>query len=115
MLQRQRRIRMQVSQLKDTALFAFALWLAHAARVTWDPEGKVEPFSTFVSLYIVLIPGAPLILEWQGFYSRPLIARRRDTAWRLLKGCVVATAVVVFATFFMKAVPARGVYRSEEH
>lgn len=110
MLGRHRQIRMQVSQLKDSALFAVSLWLAHVVRTLFDPRGIIESFSAFMGLYVVLIPGVPLILEWQGFYSRPLIPRRTDTAWKLFKGCLATTIGVVFITFFMKELPARGVY-----
>jgi exopolysaccharide biosynthesis polyprenyl glycosylphosphotransferase len=128
MLRRHRQLRTQIYQLKDTALFAVALWLAHATRTVWDwdfglsrylfetyhwevfnPERGIEPFSQFQWLYVLLIPTVPLILEWQGFYDRPLIARRRDTAWRLFKGTLITTVLVVLASFFYKTLPSRGV------
>src|SRR6185436_695740 len=130
MLRRQRQIRIQLNQLKDTALFGLALWLAHFtrerldwnvlgipsylhARYGWalfDTTRVIEPFSAFVWLYVVLIPGVPLILESQGFYDRPLIARRRDIGWKLLKSCILTTIGVILCTFFMKEAPARGVF-----
>ena len=130
MLRHHRQLRTQFNQLKDTALFAIALWLAHWVRSVWDldlfgvgrmlwerfhwemlnPAHAPEPFSEFQWLYVVLIPGVPLILESQGFYDRPLIARRRDTAWRLFKGTVLATAGIILCSFFYKALLARGVF-----
>jgi exopolysaccharide biosynthesis polyprenyl glycosylphosphotransferase len=129
MLRRHRQLRTQINQLKDTTLFAVALWLAHSVRSAWDwdifgianylhgrfrweifnPSHAIEPFSEFQWLYVILIPAVPLILESQGFYDRPLIARRRDTAWRLFKGAVLTTIGVILATFFYKALLARGV------
>ncbi len=116
-------------QLKDTTLFGVALWLAHWVRSAWEfdlfglggfffhrlgwaifnPDHPIEPFSDFQWLYVVLIPGVPLVLESQGFYARPIIARRRDTAWRLLKGTIITTMLVIIATFFGKELLARGV------
>ena len=58
---------------------------------------------------MILIPAVPLILESQGFYDRPLITRRMDTAWRLFKGAIFITFGVIIATFFYKALLARGV------
>lgn len=110
MLRRHQQLRTQVCQLKDSALFALSLWLAHGIRVALDPYGYVEPFKAFISLYVVLIPGVPLILELQGFYNRPLVARRRDTAWRLLKGCAITATCLILVTFFLKEAPARGVF-----
>jgi len=129
MLRRHRQLRTQVNQLKDTTLFAVALWLAHWARSEWDldlfgigtrlfgatnweflnPNHPIEPFSAFEWLYLILIPAVPLILESQGFYDRPLVARRRDTAWRLVKGTVLTTVGVIICTFFYKTLLARGV------
>jgi exopolysaccharide biosynthesis polyprenyl glycosylphosphotransferase len=129
MLRRHRQLRTQLCQLKDTALFAVALWLAHATRAAWDadvfglrtllfqrfgwnlldPARQVEPFSEFQWLYILLIPAVPLILESQGFYDRALIARRRDTAWKLFKGAIITTVAVILCTFFVKTLLARGV------
>jgi exopolysaccharide biosynthesis polyprenyl glycosylphosphotransferase len=110
MLRRHRQLRTQLCQLKDSALFCLALWLAHALRAAWDPKGYVEAFSAFAGLYVVLIPGAPLLLEFQGFYNRALIARRRETAWRLLKGCAATTVSLILVTFLLKESPARGVF-----
>jgi exopolysaccharide biosynthesis polyprenyl glycosylphosphotransferase len=129
MLRRSRQLRTQINQLKDTTLFAVALWLAHWARTAWDldlfglgslfytqfgweifnPNHAIEPFKDFQWLYILLIPGVPLILESQGFYDRPLVARRRDTAWRLFKGSALTTVGVIICTFFGKELLARGV------
>jgi exopolysaccharide biosynthesis polyprenyl glycosylphosphotransferase len=110
MLRRHRQLRTQFCQLKDSALFCIALWLAHGLRAAWDPKGYVEPFTAFLGLYVVLIPGVPLLLELQGFYNRPLIPRRRDTAWRLFRGCVATTMSLILVTFFLKESPARGVF-----
>jgi exopolysaccharide biosynthesis polyprenyl glycosylphosphotransferase len=129
MLRRNRQLRSQLHQLKDSALFGLALWLAHVFRTTWDfdpfgmgrvlhdrfgwdifnPAHVIEPFSAFQWLYVLLIPGVPLILESQGFYARPLVPRRRDTAWRLLKATAITTMLVIIATFFGKEALARGV------
>ena len=121
MLRRHRQIRIQFNQLKDTALFAIAFWLAFLTRTTWDEAffGFAETlyrqfplkiftpnhynngvFSPYVLFYLILIPGVPLVLESQGFYDRPLVPRRRDTAWRLFKAAVFTTVVVIICSFF---------------
>ncbi len=129
MLRRHRQLRTQLNQLKDTGLFAVALWLAHWVRSEWDwdlfgfatliyskfhwelfnPAHPIESFQNFQWLYIILIPGVPLVLESQGFYDRPLIANRRDTAWRLFRASLLTTVGVILCTFFYKTLLARGV------
>ena len=115
MLRRDRQLRTQIHQLKDAALFALALWLSHLIRYNLPSEflgWKFEPiaaFDSFVWLYLIIIPGVPLVLESQGFYQRPLFAPRRETAWLLFKGCLLATVGVILVTFLVRESPARGV------
>lgn len=115
MLRRDRQLRTQIHQLKDAALFALALWLSHLIRYHLPSEflgWKIEPiaaFDRFVWLFLIIIPGVPLVLESQGFYQRPLFAPRRETAWLLFKGCLLATVGVILVTFLFRESPARGV------
>lgn len=111
MLRRDRQLRAQVYQLKDAALFALALWLAHWLRSHWSPsilEGReIEHFDKFVWLYLIIIPGVPLILESQGFYKRPLFCSRKETAWILFKSCLLVTFGVILVMFLFKSTLSR--------
>jgi exopolysaccharide biosynthesis polyprenyl glycosylphosphotransferase len=115
MLRRDRQLRTQIYQLKDAALFALGLWLAHWLRfhvpeeLLWWKFEPIAPFDRFVWLYLIIIPGVPLVLEAQGFYQRPMFASRRETAWRLFKGCLVATVGVILVMFLFRIELARGV------
>jgi len=108
MLQRDRQLRTQVYQLKDAALFALALWFAHYLRTLVTPEffgwkfDPIQGFDQFVWLYLIIIPGAPLILESQGFYQRPVFSSLRETAWLLFKGCALVTMGVILVFFFFR-------------
>ena len=115
MLRRDRQLRTQICQLKDAALFALSLWLAHLWRshfpekflfLHFDP---IDSFDAFIWLYLIIIPGAPLVLESQGFYQRPISATRRETAWLLFKGCFVAALGVILFLFLFRYNLARGV------
>ena len=116
MLRRDRQLRTQISQLKDAALFAVALWLAHLWRfhfpekVLWWTFDPIGDFEKFVWLYLIVIPGAPLVLESQGFYRRSPSASRLETAWILFKSCfMVAVGVILFLYLFRYSDLARGV------
>src|SRR5687768_9150676 len=108
MLRRDRQLRTQIYQIKDAALFALALWIAYLLRATLDLnilEAKaLSPFEHFAWLYLMIVPVAPLILELQGFYQRPLLSSRAATGWLLFKGCVFMTLgiIVVLFLFNMK-------------
>jgi exopolysaccharide biosynthesis polyprenyl glycosylphosphotransferase len=116
MLRRDRKIRMQIHQLMDAGLFALSFWLAYALRSNQDIIdlfGLLEwtvPFETYVRLYLILIPAAPLILEGMGFYARSPFCARRVTAWMLFRACFFTTLGLVLAMFLFRLPPvARGV------
>jgi exopolysaccharide biosynthesis polyprenyl glycosylphosphotransferase len=114
MLRRQRQIRMQIHQLMDACLFAIGFWLAYELRASETVIARfhldqISPFEDFVWFYLILIPTAPLILESQGFYSRPSLASRWTMVWPLFKGCFIATVGLIFVLFFFKLYPARWV------
>ncbi len=116
MLQRDRQIRTQVQQLADASLFAASFWLAYALRGNeWFTEmfhlDVIAPdaFDQVVWLYFALVPAAPLVLESQGFYKRPMLGSRAAMFWPLLKSCFILTLGLVLLLFgFRETVPRVG-------
>jgi exopolysaccharide biosynthesis polyprenyl glycosylphosphotransferase len=114
MLRRDRLIRMQINQFLDAAIFAFSFWLAYALRanpvlIRYLHQDPVIPFDHYKWLFLVLIPGVPLVLEAQGFYERPILCSRATTAWQLFKGCVFISLGLVLTLFVFKSEMARWV------
>lgn len=115
MLRRDRQIRTQVLQLRDVVLFSIALWLAHLLRsaVTGVYPGfdldPIASFDHFHWLYLIIVPGVPLILESQGFYQRQVFASRRETLWLLAKSCFLAVIGVILVMFLRREDLARSV------
>ncbi len=114
MLRRHRQIRMQIHQLMDACLFAVSFWLAYVLRSSSELTAffRLDPighFESFVWLYLILIPTAPLVLESQGFYDRPLLCPRRATVWPLFKGCLFTTVALTLVLFFFRLYLARWV------
>ena len=112
MLRRDRLIRMQVNELLDACLFALSFWLAYLLRsnprvIDFFRLDDVSPFDAYVWLYLILIPIAPLILEAQGFYNRPLFCSRLTTGWLLFKGCLFTTLGLIMALFLFHSGIAR--------
>src|SRR6478609_4242273 len=112
MLRRHRQIRMQIHQLMDAGLYATSFWLAYQLRASpvvtaFFGMDKVDPFSQYVYFYLVLIPVAPLILEAQGYYDRPLLGPRWGTLWPLFTGCLFTTVGLIFVLYFFKYYIAR--------
>jgi exopolysaccharide biosynthesis polyprenyl glycosylphosphotransferase len=109
MLQRDRVIRTQVQQLADASLFAMSFWLAYCLREMpffSNPLGletiSPEAFGQNVWLYFALVPAAPLVLESQGFYNRPVVSRLSMILWPLLKGCFIVTIGMVLLVFVFR-------------
>jgi exopolysaccharide biosynthesis polyprenyl glycosylphosphotransferase len=114
MLRRQRQIRSRVQQLVDVGLFTLAFCIAHALRANWHFEflwerPEIQPFSTYAWMILVILPIAPLMLEVQGFYDRPLLASRGETFWQLFWACNWVTILVILVSFLAHEQPARGV------
>jgi len=105
MLRRDRLIRMQIQELMDACLFGIAFWLAYVIRsdpnimdLFWE-RPEIDPFSNYMWLYLILLPAAPMVLEAQGFYNRPLFCSRSTTAWMLFKSCALVSLGLIFALF----------------
>ena len=111
MLRRHRQIRTQVQQLMDACLFTLSFWLAYSIRAHPDVMellklDQVAPFESFIWVYPFLFLGAPLVLETQGFYNRPMFSSRRIMFWTLLRGCFwVALGLTLLLFFFRLYLP----------
>ena len=115
MLRRQKQIRVQVQKLLDGSLFALALWFAHYLRANFlkfeifGGTRDIEAFSEWIRLFLIIIPVAPILLDAQGFYNRPFIARRRSTIWQLTRASLLGVIVLISVLFLFKENLARSV------
>jgi exopolysaccharide biosynthesis polyprenyl glycosylphosphotransferase len=95
-------------------LFTVAFWLAHVVRANghsaffWE-RPEIKPFEDYLWYILIIFPIVPFLLELQGFYNRPLLASRRQTAWQLFWACAWATLIVILASFLAREQPARAV------
>ena len=109
MLQRDRQFRTQIYQLTDACVFAMSFWLAFVVRgnaafaslLGLEPIA-VDSFGQVVWLYFALVPAAPLVLESQGFYNRPMLTARSSMFWPLLKSCFILTIGLVLLLFMFR-------------
>jgi exopolysaccharide biosynthesis polyprenyl glycosylphosphotransferase len=118
MLHRDRQIRIQVYQFIDGGLFALGLWLGWLIRYHWrglpiaglDQVDTIGDFRNYFWLFLVVIPMTPLILEWQGYYERPIFSPRRLVIWQLAKACAISAIFLILIDFMLRLNGARGVY-----
>jgi exopolysaccharide biosynthesis polyprenyl glycosylphosphotransferase len=94
----------------DAGLFAAGFYLAHILRANWEVLGdtfvsvlkflggtaEITPFGNLLFVFLLVFVTTPVVLESQGFYDRPLLASRRQTAWQLFRGCLLATLLLTF-------------------
>lgn len=113
MLRQQQLIRMQIHQLMDACLFALGFWLSSELRA--NPHvikflGLIAapPEEGFFWIFLFLIPAAPMILEWQGFYNRPMVSPRHLFVVPLVKSSLIAAGLLILSSFFLQITFARG-------
>lgn len=107
MLQRHKQFRVQIQKGLDMFLFATAFWLAHLWRSHWKiqifgGEPEIHGFENYFWLYLFILPLSPLILQWQGFYDRPLLATRTQILFPLLRTCILAVLAVIAVIFLFR-------------
>ena len=114
MPRRNQQVRIVIHQWADACLFALSFWLAYVFRSNPDLArwlGMTEitvSFDNYLWIYLILIPTAPLVLEANGFYQRPILAPRWRTFTCLLRGCVMVCmglTLLLFLTQMQKLTP----------
>ncbi len=133
MLLRDRQFRVKVNQLIDGGLFAVGLWLAWAIRSYWTNFGPqavntifgeraadlifrhrgvdpIAPFADYLWLFLVVIPMAPLVVEWQGFYERSIFSSVKQMAWQLARACFISVVGLMVIDVMLKREAARTVF-----
>ena len=109
MLRRQRQIRSDLLRFVDGVLFGLGFFLAYFLRTNeallgphvlnflgWFGGTKeIESLESFLPIMILTVPMSLVLLEVQGFYDRPLLPSRKETAWQLFKACTLITIAAV--------------------
>ena len=104
MLGRKQEINLQVNQILDSCLIAFAFWICHTLRYNgWigPTDYQIPPFRDFFWLMAIIVPFTPVILELNGYYDHVL----QKTVWKSLRqlgktlviiGVVIGACVIFF-------------------
>jgi exopolysaccharide biosynthesis polyprenyl glycosylphosphotransferase len=111
MLRLERQVLARFHRVVDALMFGSAFWLAHwiRSRPALDPPGEIQAFDFYFWLLPVVTLLGPPMLDWQGFYRRPLVPSRRQTLAQILKASAWTTLIVIVILYFRKAEGARGV------
>jgi len=96
----------QVNQLTDAVVIAVVYWLVYEAREAlafWLPGqwSLIAPFRVYKWLYLIILPAYPLLLELNGYYTRPLNVRFTETLAILAKSAMLCLLVVIAALYFL--------------
>lgn len=115
MLGRRQEINLQLTQLLDSALLIFCLWLAHFVRSAvlpeiWPDLVEIPPVGQLYWIMAVVGPFTPLVLEARGFYAN-LYHKTPAQSLRQLGESLVIMGMIIggFVVFIKWEVPSRSV------
>lgn len=115
MLGRRQEINLQLTQLMDSALLIFSLWLAHFLRSRlvpefWPEAVEIPPVEKLYWVMAVVGPFTPLVLEARGFYNHLYQKTRSRSLRQLSEGLVIMGMIVGAMVVFLKwEIPSRSV------
>jgi exopolysaccharide biosynthesis polyprenyl glycosylphosphotransferase len=115
MLGRRQEINLQLTQLLDSALLIFCLWLAHFLRSTiippfWPGLVEIPPVEKLYWIMAVVGPFTPLVLEARGFYSNLYHKAPTKSLRQLVEGLIIMGTIIGALVVFLKwEVPSRSV------
>ncbi len=109
MIPRRNEINLQLQQIADVAILAVALWIAHEFRwrgtVWFNLERGVPPFGAYAWTLIALLPFAPLILDWQGYYQSPLGKTWFRALGQVVRSLLLLGGLVAVCVIFLRLSP----------
>jgi len=110
---RKQEFNLQIYQILDSLLLAFAFWGAYVLRekvAHWSPLDQLGPFTESQWMMFVIMFCGPILLELQGFYAHPLQKKIGDSLSQMARAAFWLTLIVgVFVIFFRLQVPSRSV------
>lgn len=115
MLGRRQEINLQLTQLLDSALLIFCLWLAHFIRGQilpgiWSDLVDIPPVEKLYWIMAVVGPFTPLVLEARGFYNHLYQKTFGQSLRQLIEGLVIMGMIVgAMVVFLQWQVPSRSV------
>ena len=100
MIGRKQEINLQINQILDGALIAFAFWLSWVIVSSFK---TIPALDSMFWLMAIIVPFTPVVLEFQGYYDHPLQktigkSLRQMMNALLIIGVVIGAAVVFFKT-----------------
>ena len=110
---RKQEFNLQLHQIVDALLLAFAFWAAYVLRHLGQYWFDLEPIGLFAEsqwMIFIIIPFGPILLELQGFYTHPL-QKTFGTSLRQMASAAFWIVLLVGACviFFRLQVPSRAV------
>ena len=95
-----REIATQFSQITDALVIALMYYVAHAIRNELAYRyplqfSMIADFRYYKWLYLIILPVAPLLLDINGYYNRPLGLRPGHTLTVLMKSVLLSALLVI--------------------
>ena len=110
---RKQEFNLQLFQIVDALLLAFAFWLAYVLRLEgqrWFPLDSIGAFSDHQWMVFILMPFGPILLELQGYYSNPLQKTFAKSLTQMAGASIwLALIIAGCVIFFHLQVPSRAI------
>jgi len=110
---RKQEFKLQLFQIMDALLLAFAFWGAYVLRQLgqyWFGLDPIGPFAESQWMVFIIMPFGPIFLELQGFYAHPLQKSLGASLGQMFSAAFwIALLVAGCVIFFRLQVPSRAV------
>jgi exopolysaccharide biosynthesis polyprenyl glycosylphosphotransferase len=107
MLGRRQEINLQLTELVDSALIAFAVWFSHFVRTrilqpVFPDMEVIPPFADFFWVMAIMVPFTPIVLEARGFYNHILNKNPLRGIRQLVEAFAVISLFIGLCVVFFK-------------
>lgn len=103
---RRREILLKLTQAFDGLMLGLVFWLTHQSRSLlgerYESLAPIPEFDRFLWLLAIIVPLAPIVLEFQGFYNHPLRKKPGDSLRQVGKGLLWMALIFGLCVIFLK-------------
>lgn len=105
-MSKRQEIYLKLTQILDGLILGVVFWLTHALRRAWgesfDLFRPIPEFDRFLWLVAVIVPIAPIVLEFQGFYNHPLRKKSGEAVAQVGRALVWMALIFGMCVIFLK-------------
>lgn len=111
MLKKHREFRNRIQRIVDGLLFSLAFLLAYTIRANmpeWVPVQwmggtlEIRSFNEYLIPFLMTMPLGIVVMEFSGYYRRPLLSGRRSNIFAGLKSCLIVPVLLIILMYLSR-------------